>query len=144
MALNVRLLRRIQRHILAEPGRLDMSSWAQDVSSRASAPSCGTTACIAGWAVILTEASKRKIRNLTKQLPYEIVPDNYTFDEDAAARLLGFDSENGAPSLFLVAKWPLRIRARYETGRTPAARAKAASDAIDWAIKEHAKEASKG
>jgi len=51
-----RLLRRIQKHILKEPHRLAMRSWA--------APSqevrCGTVGCIAGWAVMLTTPRVQK------------------------------------------------------------------------------------
>jgi len=50
----VRLLRRVQRHILAEPKRVDMSIWRLKKDEtfgcpRRGFPTCGTVACIGGW-----------------------------------------------------------------------------------------------
>ena len=51
--LNVKLLNRIKRHLIAEPKRYDQATWAREVSGKG-APACGTRACIAGWAVLLS------------------------------------------------------------------------------------------
>lgn len=60
--MNVELLRKVEKHILEEPKRLYMSKWIRRVKQhelldQAGNPreyaSCGTAACIAGWAVIL-------------------------------------------------------------------------------------------
>jgi len=52
----VRLLRRIQKHVLKEPRRLVMRSWAKPSRE----VRCGTVGCIAGWAVMLTTPGVRK------------------------------------------------------------------------------------
>lgn len=55
--MNVELLRKVKKHILEEPKRLYMTSYMnfrkKDKIGRPF-PKCGTTACIAGWACILT------------------------------------------------------------------------------------------
>jgi hypothetical protein len=64
--MNVELLRKVKAHILAEPLRLVMSTVvaseedgdADEVLWRAF-PACGTVACIAGWACILSGISPR-------------------------------------------------------------------------------------
>lgn len=47
--MNVRLLRRVAKHIVEEPRRYNQGSWCD----RSNDAPCGTMACIAGWAVIL-------------------------------------------------------------------------------------------
>lgn len=53
--LNVRLLRRIERHILEEPKRMSMKFWRitdPDIIKiqNLAVPPCGTVACVRGWA----------------------------------------------------------------------------------------------
>lgn len=50
--MNVRLLRRIQKQILKEPKQFDIDTW---FAIDSHAPNCGTTACIAGWAIALSK-----------------------------------------------------------------------------------------
>jgi hypothetical protein len=53
--MNVKLLRKVKRRILAEPKRLYMTSYLafdRDVVDRPM-PKCGTVGCIAGWACII-------------------------------------------------------------------------------------------
>jgi hypothetical protein len=55
--MNVKLLRKIQKHILEEPRRLDMDVVLVkdiDPASWRDAPPCGTVGCIAGWACALS------------------------------------------------------------------------------------------
>lgn len=63
--MNVKLLRRIQEKILAEPRQFNMGSYFlsnRDIRNfllpNPEIPNCGTAACIAGWALAL--ASNRK------------------------------------------------------------------------------------
>lgn len=54
----VKLLRKVEKHILAEPKRFYMGWWgthySKDTVEESDAlPPCGTVACIAGWASIL-------------------------------------------------------------------------------------------
>jgi hypothetical protein len=60
--VNVKLLRKIQKHILEEPKRFIMSDIIvrdrpgaefDDYGISFQIPDCGTTACICGWALIL-------------------------------------------------------------------------------------------
>jgi hypothetical protein len=51
--MNVKLLRKVKRHILAEPKRLDMDFVASEIIAGPRAPRCGTVGCIAGWSALL-------------------------------------------------------------------------------------------
>lgn len=73
MPLNVELLRKVKRHILAEPKRLVMSEGlvygtAGETYSPSAAynepddlpfPKCGTVGCIAGWTCVVGEKGFR-------------------------------------------------------------------------------------
>ena len=58
--MNVKLLRRVAKRILAEPKQFQMtkffarkSTWvARDGKPPAEIPNCGTAACIAGWTIV--------------------------------------------------------------------------------------------
>lgn len=63
MPLNVKLLRKIKRHILAVPNRFQMEWWKTTDKPGTSVrldgldrrvPKCGTVCCLAGWAVELS------------------------------------------------------------------------------------------
>lgn len=127
--LNVKLLRKIQKHITEEPRRFFMSGiaihaknkkdwdqarfWRGDLAN--TMPACKTAACIAGWALELTD-------NRHEDLPY-------------AARLLGIDPLK-MDNLFLSYCWPKPFRSAFEKSRSsPKTRAKAACDRIDHLIK---------
>lgn len=128
--LNVRLLRRIQKHILEEPRRFFMSGLLLRIKSKAqwmhekqrsfdmasTPPSCGTTACIAGWALVLTDNEKTRANRLSK-----------------AAELLGIHPNNTGP-LFLSECWPSPFSLRYANAKTPKQRVKVAVTRIDWLI----------
>jgi len=67
--MNVKLLRKIKRHILAQPKRFDMNFiGTRDMKSFKPnrVPECGTIGCIAGWACALSgkKFSGRIARNL--------------------------------------------------------------------------------
>jgi hypothetical protein len=53
----VRLLRRIQKKILAEPSQFIMRWWftTEHIESNRPIKNCGTAACIGGWAVTLSD-----------------------------------------------------------------------------------------
>lgn len=67
MSLNVRLLRRVQRAIIKEPGRLNMEEGLMDLDyaivnyAHGASPPCGTVGCIAGWTVALSTRARTKI-----------------------------------------------------------------------------------
>ena len=57
--LNVPMLRKVQKHILSEPRRLDMETWTELLTDEEkklpSSPPCGTVGCIGGWTNILSK-----------------------------------------------------------------------------------------
>lgn len=81
--MNKELLLRVKAHILEEPRRLNMSNWIQNAEaglcvsyefesgeldihtlSKDEVPPCGTVACIAGWACLLSD---KKVRNYSAE-----------------------------------------------------------------------------
>lgn len=99
--LNIDLLNKVRDKIAATPEAYDQRDWC--LPSHA-AP-CGTVACIAGWAAILSgEMSiKEAHRNYS---------DNGEHVNNVAMRVLGL-TENEANTLFNGGRdgWPLRYRA---------------------------------
>ncbi len=97
---NVKLLRRVVKHIMAEPLRLNMDNYAMDFPKSMSQedpdlyPKCGTQGCIAGWAVMLTDTKTRKQRH---ELACETSPDEFF---NRAQKLLGL-TDGEAGRLFL-------------------------------------------
>ncbi len=140
--LNVKLLRKVKKHILAEPKRFVM--WAlvqrkdetqlQFMSDGLGdafvdfAP-CGTAACIAGWTVLLEDGMKTKKK------------DSRIWSR--AAKLLGLDDrwrKGEAPQtskLFETGEWPKKLEARYNRAKTQKTRVKIAAERIDQFIKEY-------
>jgi hypothetical protein len=72
--LNVALARKVKRHILAEPKRLNMSFWMGDVIGNIGVPPCGTQACIAGWACLLSVPKNKRREIITKEKKYHFNP----------------------------------------------------------------------
>jgi len=59
----VTLLRKVKRHILAEPKRIAMRVWRTDKPAyirpyKLKVPPCGTVACIGGWVEVLSKTTK--------------------------------------------------------------------------------------
>jgi len=137
--MNVKLLRKIQKHILAEPRRLNMSHWAAPSHD---AP-CGTMACIAGWAVILTKRrGAEKFRRVAERLGIGLFPDpkRITLNPSTvAAKALRLDLDQ-KEKLFHTYGWPWNFREKYLNAENPRIRARAASDRIDHFIATHGKE----
>lgn len=131
MALNVKLLRKIKKHILEKPRRFLMRTWlvqrsgfrptfyADDLYQEQKFEKCGTAACIAGWTCLLAKAPV----------------DTDTIQTDAAD-ILGI-GRIVASQLFYVDHWPSELSDSYETAKTPRKRAEIAAKRIDLFIKEH-------
>lgn len=128
--LNVRLIRKVIKHILAEPRR-----YFQETTIRRGVPGehvgkdpkhtfaqCGTAACIAGWAYLLS----------TK------VPDPDVYAIMAKAqRLLGLDHER-ASNLFSgepEAHWPTPFNEQYDNAKSPRGKVGAAVRLLEKVIK---------
>ncbi len=132
--MNVKLLRRVQKHILAEPKRLLMSEgivkgapdtdydgsdkWGDDYDPTViRMPACGTAGCIAGWSCLLGNPEFKKTRWIDVN--------------NAAIGLLEIDTPD---RLFRVGLWPTQFRDAYTKAKTPAGRARTTSRRIDHYI----------
>lgn len=128
--LNVRLLRRIQRHILQKPQRFFMegivghgtpgTKIASDNETMQVIPECGTVACIAGWANLLTGATGEDEANIYR-----------------ARRALGTPEPEyvwGPDLLFDLVAWPKSFLEQYKAAKRPARRAKIAAARIEHLI----------
>ena len=138
--LNVKLLRKIKAHILEEPRRFFMEWYvatgrpgARRFTSRhadaadlpKTVPPCGTAACIAGWAILLSEKKK------ADELDY-----NYSGDTvDIASDLIGLPFGYYPRQLFNNHGWPEPFSSQYKNAKTPRARAKIAAERIEHLIK---------
>lgn len=138
--MNVRLLRRIQKHILEEPRRFKMSGWVS-IESKAvpeafdldvdGAPhwkfaKCGTAACIGGWAAILGTSKDAAEIALS--------------DVGGLAEKLLDLTDVEAKRLFHVIYWPEQFSSKYVRALSPASRVKIAAARITHFIKTRGKE----
>lgn len=138
--LNVRLLRRIQKHILAEPRRLNMRDWNTTLRDPRNLPDemppCGTVGCIAGWATMLS-GKKPRTRHGFARMGCELL--GITGWSGDPTDMLRYDSQ--ARKLFVVDYWPLKYQHRYDKADTLSGQArfqghaKATSDRIEHFIK---------
>jgi hypothetical protein len=129
--MNVKLLRRVKKHILEEPRRFVMrvfyfrkadllrETFTSDTHQPMRFAKCGTAACIAGWSVLLTDglhADMNDVRARAISL-LGLNPNDYRHDE-----------------LFDVCGWPTKFADAYEKARSQKARAKIAADRIEHFI----------
>lgn len=127
--MNVKLLRKIQKHILEEPLRYDQFSSidTDPVSIRQTngdVPACGTMACIAGWAYLLGAKNKNKDVDI-----FSTAQKLLRISKSERMRLFC------APYYFGGVGWPLMFERAYKKAETPAERAQVAFDRIDLFIK---------
>ena len=126
--MNVKLLKKIQKAILAEPLRFNMDHWI-DTDNR-QAP-CGTTACIGGFAIILSD------------LKGKITAPKWTSAAEShehmwgvmryASQILEID-DAAAMRLFGEEDWPITFRNSYQSTQSPHARARIAVKRIQHFI----------
>lgn len=125
--MNVKLLRKVIKHISGESRRLEMAVFGEKVDpSEPDSPPCGTTACIAGWSMILSGK-------------YKLTEKGFPYDDSAATELLGIDGYQ-ANRLFYVGEWPKKFRDRHDTAKTPRGRSSAAVARIESFIKTNGAE----
>jgi hypothetical protein len=111
----IKLLRRVKKHILAEPKRLQMGAWGY----RTSETQCGTAACIGGWAAILNKLPGKKILELPKFEIYATVDSApYTSPKEIAVgsaqgRNALEITPRQATRLFFVDQWPWKYQRAY-------------------------------
>ena len=112
LTVNVKLFKRIRAHILQEPLRFYMGYWFSLVNNRWDLkPACGTAACLAGWAVLLSGGSSRSTYNI----------------EERAAKLLGL-SPGMSAQLFYRLHWPQPFYRRSGGNE------RASSEDISWSL----------
>lgn len=145
MPLNTELLLQVKQRILAEPRQFDMTNWFRKYAP-GHIPNCGTTACIAGWAICCAE-------KITPAVAYE----KFRRRSDVL-QLLGLNKAQ-AECLFYEENWPdeyqcncnwcryCRCEIAYpdddeeECTETPQQKAQRAADYIDYFIEQHGEKA---
>ncbi len=114
-----KLLRKVIRHIKAEPKRLNMDSWEEEDED----VPCGTTACIFGWA-----------NRLGRKMPVSVgMPGSGGFF-DSVCELLSLTDDQGY-TLAETGEWPLKYCKRYNSAATAKGRANATIRRIEHFIK---------
>jgi hypothetical protein len=128
--MNVRLLRRVAKHILAEPRRYEQGVWCEATTSSP----CGTTACIAGWAAILGE--KLDLKTIDHDDLYYRASSKarklLNINRDQAARLFSYPATSIEPDEL---GWPKRFAKRFFAAKTKRGQAKVAVARIEHFIK---------
>jgi len=110
--LNAPLLIMIRERIKADPELFNMAYWFSDIVisgsnylyfeyGEATKKTCGTAACIAGWAVSIDA-------HINDTPLMELVPTNVTLAERHAGVLLGLDPEQRV-SLFYHSTWQTKV-----------------------------------
>jgi hypothetical protein len=132
--MNIKLLNRVKKYILAEPRRYNQNATLRklDEYDRAELgsdkPPCNTLGCIAGWTCHLSGDTPRK-RN--------------SFNYERARKALGLTPKE-ADRLFAytwnIGAWPEKFLQKYDAAKTPAGRARAAAQRIEHFIKTDGKE----
>ncbi len=135
--MNTKLLRQIQKEIREEPRRLRMSDWIRTDVTGVGAPPCGTVACIAGFATILSHdyETKAPLTFNTKALVCQGGSESY---EKEGARALGLTPRQ-AVTLFYTGQWPARYRNDYVSAHSSKRRAQVTCKRIDAFIRSGGK-----
>ena len=124
-AEGVRLLREVQKRIVAEPERFNMGTWCSETA-------CGTVACIAGHIGLMLGYAPRVLRRFS---------DSERADAKVIATgAIGIDDEI-ASELFYDSQWPEDLLQRLdeaEAENDPVCYASVACERIDRFIAEHA------
>jgi hypothetical protein len=124
--MNTELLLQVKTAVLRFPENVDMAGWT-DGELIAAGPKCGTTGCIAGWALAIHRGS------------YDDDDKMMGATHDEAVKVLDL-GHHQAQSLFHVDGWPKPLETRYlqsETNADSKGMAQAVSDRIDAFIAEH-------
>lgn len=131
--MNVRMLRKLEKWIMAEPRRFDMRNWSgnQRIINK-NKPPCGTVGCLAGMACHMQGM------NLTPGMS-EVSKDEYI--PGVATKILDLTAGQ-AERLFYIAgmhysdiAWPASFAAAYKKAKTPTAKVKVAVARIEHFIK---------
>lgn len=110
--MNIKLLRKIQKAIMQEPEQFDMDYWFQ---TKEGVPNCGTTACIAGWALSLSQ--KKNPLQVAVTIDKNFGLFDYSGVRNLAAKVLEITIEQ-ADNLFIKTHWPRDFRYAYRAAFT--------------------------
>jgi hypothetical protein len=134
-AKGARLLRKVAKHILAEPARYNQNTTvvkgregdiAFHINDKAQRfPECGTIACIGGWASIMGRVPLANYGGLHFRKLAVALGVHY----NAVDRLCEYTRYTGQ------AGWPSSFRNAYNKAKTPKSRAKIAAARIEHFIK---------
>lgn len=127
MSLNVELLQRIKAHILEEPKRYFQQIYGSRVAPENGGPACGTVACLAGWAVILSGEELFQDYDGVSLVRGDV--------ERRAYQLTGIPENGAVGSPFATAAfWPAPFARQWYTAPSTEAKARVAADYIDFII----------
>jgi len=128
----IKMLREIKRRILAEPRQFDLHSWF--FHDPEAIPNCGTSACIAGWAI--TIAHNTNPEKASELIDAKGGPKDPFLEGEQA---LGITDIQGY-RLFLHENWPAPFDDQYQRYVRPLNKAKVACARIDHFIKTNGQE----
>jgi hypothetical protein len=131
--INVELLRQVQNAIVKHAAHFNMGTWGYGAKKRhimhdeSSESECGTTACIAGFIVLLHDG----------KVGYGVA--------GRAAKLLGLDydvwnDELNGNKLFHLSNWPTKFCRRYLQAKRNLTRARVAAERIEHFIQTNGAE----
>lgn len=138
--MNVKLLRKIQKHILAEPKRYEQNVTitygipGEEIVADESNPEpellkaggfapCGTAACIGGWGQLLG------MKRPSKTFNWEQARRALGLDHSQAAKLFAYSFETDE-----IHSWPEKFRLAYAKAKTQRQKARVAVRRIDHFI----------
>lgn len=126
MKINITLLRKVKKHILEEPRRLDMNVVLNGDQSGPDAPPCGTIGCIGGWTNFLSGKPEDSLSDAAIRLGLDSDEQGRLFEEPAYTVSQPTEERAG---------WPEKFMRRYLKAKTPQTRAKVTAERIDHFIK---------
>lgn len=130
--MNVKLLKQIRKAILNQPRQFDMRGW---FVTSANTPNCGTAACIAGWAIALS--------NNMNPLAAEDYAYNTSQTIPILARKLLQMPLGRSDIIFHSYLWPEPFCADFHKARSHKARASVAAKFLTHLIKQYERRTSK-
>ena len=130
--MNVDRLLAVREMILRYPENFDVLGWSNGtvVADKHAAPACGTTACIAGWALAMRDGAFNEAMYFVNDKNDVDFYDNLLNLKQEAADYLGIDVES-ADKLFVGHFWDEDLKTSYLKEKDPKIRADIAAARID-------------
>lgn len=132
--MNVKLLRKVAKHILAEPLRYNQNATIArgipgdviepDGETEQCVPACGTIACLGGWIALFTY--KRPPRS---GFSFRKIGQALGVTSRQVSALCSYTTSTSGK------RWPAQYAKRYNRATTPRGRAKIAAERIEHFIK---------